>query len=162
LIFVNGGSLIVVFRWLPVQSRGRAIVTARAIETEAVSDGGQLGAQQLRSIPDYLQRNYWWAYVHPSAVRVFERQWLVNFILCGNFALLRDAVLDELGPAIHGRSLQVACVYGDFSAMLAERLAPGSRLDVVDVLPIQLQNLRRAAASMPSTPIIATRRRSLR
>jgi len=127
-------------------------VTARAIETEAVSDGGQLGAQQLRSIPDYLQRNYWWAYVHPSAVRVFERQWLVNFILCGNFALLRDAALDELGPAIHGRSLQVACVYGDFSAMLAERLAPGSRLDVVDVLPIQLQNLRRKlTASMPVT-----------
>src|SRR5262245_60538529 len=115
----------------------------RAIEAVTVSDGGQLGAQQLRSVPDYLQRNYWWAYVHPSAVRLFERQWLVNFILCGNFAELRDAALDEFGAAIHGRTLQVACVYGDFSAMLAKRLGSGSRLDVVDVLPIQLQNLRR-------------------
>jgi ubiquinone/menaquinone biosynthesis C-methylase UbiE len=102
--------------------------------------------------PDYLQENYWWAYVHPAGVRVFERQWLVNLILWGNFALLRDAALDELGPTINGRTLQVACVYGDFSTRLAERIAPGSSLDVVDVLPVQLENLRhKLAASAPVT-----------
>ncbi|MEQ1515721.1 MAG: rhodoquinone biosynthesis methyltransferase RquA [Usitatibacteraceae bacterium] len=94
-------------------------------------------------VPAYLEKTYWWAYVHPSAVKLFERQWLVNAILWGNFAKLRDAALDELGQCIEGRTLQVACVYGDFSPRLAKRLAPNATLDVVDVLPIQLENLRK-------------------
>ena len=49
------------------------------------------------AVPGYLEKVYWWAYVHPGAVRVFERQWLVNAILWGNFARLRDAVVEELG-----------------------------------------------------------------
>lgn len=119
---------------------------------EATAHGRHFAPQRARTIPDYLQHNYWWAYIHPAGVRLFERQWLVNLILWGNFALLRDAALDELGPTICGRTLQVACVYGDFSARLAERIALGSSLDVVDVLPIQLQNLRRkVAASAPVT-----------
>ena len=48
-------------------------------------------------VPKYLQETYWWAYTHPNAVRVFERQWLVNLILWGNFARLRDAALAEMG-----------------------------------------------------------------
>ena len=97
--------------------------------------------EQTRSVPEYLQKNYWWAYIHPKGVHVFERQWLVNLILWGNFGQLRDSALDELGTTISGRTLQVACVYGDFSMRLAERLVAGGRLDVVDVLAIQLQNL---------------------
>lgn len=95
------------------------------------------------AIPLYLSDTYWWAYIHPQAVNVFERQWLVNLILWGNFARLRDAALSELGGSISGRTLQVACVYGDFSAHLANRIAAGGTLDIVDVLPIQLTNLRR-------------------
>ncbi len=67
------------------------------------------------AIPQYLNDTYWWAYVHPKAVKFFERQWLVNLILWGNFAKLRDAALDELGAELPGRTLQVACVYGDFT-----------------------------------------------
>ncbi|MBL0125672.1 MAG: class I SAM-dependent methyltransferase [Betaproteobacteria bacterium] len=97
-------------------------------------------------IPAYLEKTYWWAYVHPKAVRFFERQWLVNAILWGNFSRLRDAALDELGQHIEGRTLQIACVYGDFSPRVMGRLAPGATLDVVDVLPIQLDNLRKKLA----------------
>ena len=95
-----------------------------------------------QAIPAYLQETYWWAYVHPNAVSFFERQWLVNLILWGNFARLRDAALAELGGEVHGRTLQVACVYGNFTEHLAARVAPGGSLDIVDVLPIQLRNLR--------------------
>ena len=95
-------------------------------------------------IPRYLHETYWWAYEHPNAVRLFERQWLVNVILWGNFARLRDAALAALGAGLEGRTLQVACVYGDFTPRLADRIAPTvGELDVVDVLPIQLENLRR-------------------
>ena len=94
------------------------------------------------SIPRYLRDTYWWAYVHPNAVRIFERQWLVNLILWGNFARLRDGALAALGGRLAGRTLQVACVYGDFTPRLASRVAEaGGTLDVVDVLPIQLANL---------------------
>jgi ubiquinone/menaquinone biosynthesis C-methylase UbiE len=95
------------------------------------------------AIPAYLQETYWWAYVHPNAVRLFERQWLVNAILWGNFARLRDTALGELGERLDGRTLQVACVYGDFTPRLAARVAAGAgTLDVVDVLAVQLANLR--------------------
>jgi ubiquinone/menaquinone biosynthesis C-methylase UbiE len=94
-------------------------------------------------VPTYLSTYYWWAYVHPKAVRVFERQWLANVILWGNYGRLRDAALAALGT-LSGRTLQVACAYGDLTTRMCERLrADGGTLDVVDVLPIQIENLRR-------------------
>ena len=103
------------------------------------------------SVPDYLQKNYWWAYVHPRGVKFFDRQWMVNLILFGNMVKLREAALAEFGPRLTGRTLQVACVYGDFTVKLVERLAPGASLDVVGSVPDQdvaasrerLQALRR-------------------
>ncbi len=92
-------------------------------------------------VPDYLEKTYWWAYVHPNAVRVFERQWLVNLILWGNFARLRDAALQELDGSTNGSILQVACVYGNFTEHLVARLGPDGHLDVIDVAPIQIKNL---------------------
>lgn len=93
------------------------------------------------AIPDYLEKNYWWAYLHPAAVRVFEREWLVNLILWGNFRRLRDLAIIELGQPIERKVLQVACVYGDFTQRIATLLSPRGTLDVIDVAPIQLDNL---------------------
>lgn len=95
------------------------------------------------TVPAYLQKIYWWAYVHPNAVKVFERDWLVNLILFGNYSALRDAALADLGAQIPGRTLQVACAYGDLTPRLRERIAGDGQLHVIDVLPIQLENLRR-------------------
>lgn len=101
------------------------------------------------AIPRYLEQVYWWAYVHPHAVQVFEREWLVNAILFGNYGRLRDSALDALGRSLPGRTLQLACVYGDLTARLRRRLAPDAELEVVDILPIQLANLR---AKLPADP----------
>lgn len=106
----------------------------------AAPSRGPLTATSL-PIPRYLTQAYWWAYVHPKAVQLFERDWLVNTILFGNYGRLREAALAELGATVHGRTLQVACVYGNLTLNLQQRLAPDARLDVVDVLPIQLKNL---------------------
>jgi len=92
-------------------------------------------------VPEYLEKTYWWAYTHPNAVRVFERQWLVNLILWGNFSRLRDLALAELSDALNGQLLQVACVYGDFTQQLVKRLGPQGHLNVVDVAPVQIKNL---------------------
>lgn len=118
----------------------------------ASSDGLSLDdADYVRpAIPDYLEKNYWWAYLNPKSVEFFEHQWVVNLILWGNFSFLRDLALAEMGTEISGRTLQIACVYGDFTPMLARRLAPGARLDVVDIAPIQLTNLREKMGAGPS------------
>jgi ubiquinone/menaquinone biosynthesis C-methylase UbiE len=93
-------------------------------------------------VPEYLQKTYWWAYLHPRAVKIFERQWLVNLILWGNYKRLRDAALNELGEIVSGHSLQVACVYGDFTAQFLKRLQNNAQLSVIDIAPIQIENLQ--------------------
>ncbi|MBW9259717.1 MAG: rhodoquinone biosynthesis methyltransferase RquA [Candidatus Thiodiazotropha sp. (ex. Lucinisca nassula)] len=113
------------------------------MQRSSTVDSGRLTApasNRNKEIPSYLEKAYWWAYLHPRAVRFFERQWLVNLILWGNFNILRDAVLEKLGHSIKGKTLQVACVYGDFTPRLAQQLMPGATLDIVDVAPVQLDN----------------------
>jgi len=117
--------------------------TAAIAQTETLQALQTAGSGRTpASIPEYLHNTYWWAYLHPRAVHIFERQWLVNLILWGNFARLRDAALQEMGEQINGRVLQVACVYGDFTEHLVRRLGPTGSVDVIDVAPIQIQNLQ--------------------
>jgi ubiquinone/menaquinone biosynthesis C-methylase UbiE len=99
--------------------------------------------KSAQAIPHYLQTTYWWAYIHPRAVHVFERQWLVNLILWGNYKRLCSAVLLGDGQNFHGRTLQIACAYGDLTPRLAASVGKDGTLDVIDVLPIQLNNLAR-------------------
>ena len=109
-------------------------------------------------VPAYLADTYWWAYVHPRAVRIFERQWLVNLILWGNFARLRDAALAALGDCSTGRTLQIACVYGDQT----EKLSRGATcLEVADVLPVQLDNLARKLRPSSRVRLVHADSRSL-
>jgi ubiquinone/menaquinone biosynthesis C-methylase UbiE len=132
-------------------SRGDSISSRRIFPraiAEAISPAERLIAESQSEchikVPNYLTMHYWWAYVHPGAVRLFERQWLVNLILWGNYQRLRDAAMTELGDVLPGATLQVACVYGDLTSRLIGRVTAGDgRMDVVDVLPMQLRNLRR-------------------
>lgn len=98
-------------------------------------------------IPDYLRETYWWAYLHPNAIRVFEREWLVNLILWGNMSRLTAAVLEELASASGDKVLQLACVYGAFSDRVAGYLSGrGAKLHLLDIAAIQLRNARRKLA----------------
>jgi ubiquinone/menaquinone biosynthesis C-methylase UbiE len=95
------------------------------------------------AVPDYLMRHYWWAYVHPKAPRVFDRLWLINLILLGNYNRMRRAALAEFEQGPLGRMLQIACVYGNLTPKLAKRAAQNDgQLDVIDVLPVQLRTLK--------------------
>lgn len=103
-------------------------------------------------VPPYLEKYYWWAYVRPNAVRFWERQWLINLVLLGNYKTLGAAALEELGDDLPGRTLQISCCYGNLTPKLAETVAKsGGSLDVIDVLPVQLQNLRRKLR--PGAPV---------
>ena len=106
------------------------------------------------AVPRYLEETYWWAYVRPAAVRFWDRRWLVNLILWGNYARLRDAALDALGTRLDGRTLQISCVYGDITQRLRSRLTPAASLDVLDVVRAQLENVGRKLRGDPRVGLI--------
>jgi len=104
------------------------------------------------SVPDYLEKYYWWAYVRPQAVWFWERQWLINLVLLGNYRKLGAAALEDLGEYLPGRTLQISCCYGNLTPRMARNVEEsGGSLDVVDILTVQLQNLRRKL--WPGAPV---------
>ena len=119
----------------------KAAITRADLEARLRLDDGPT-LRESAPLPAYLEQTYGWAYLHPLGVHIFERQWLVNLILWGNYARLRDAVCAELAP-LEGRMLQVACVYGNFTQRFADRLGCNAQFEVADVAPVQLENLRR-------------------
>lgn len=93
--------------------------------------------------PGYLRKVYWWAYEHPLAVRFWDHAFLINFILLGNYDRLVNAVLDEFPEGLGGDTLQISCAYGKLTPRMESRLTEDGRLDVIDVLKVQLDNVRR-------------------
>lgn len=104
-------------------------------------------AHRRDAVPDYLARSYWWAYMSPPAVRFFDHQPVINAILFGQYRKLVKTCLDALRPEEAGRTLQLAAVYGILTPTLASRLPPGA-LHLADVLPIQLEGVRRKLDAM--------------
>jgi len=98
------------------------------------------------ALPDYLERTYWWAYLRPASIRIFDHNVIVSAILWGQYRRLSDTVLTRIARG--DRMLQLACVYGDLSQRLARQVGPEGALDIVDVAPIQIANVRRKLVGM--------------
>ncbi len=91
-------------------------------------------------LPRYLVNTYSWAYLRPRSIRLLDHNFVVNLILWGQSRQLIGAVVNRLQP--NTRVLQAACVYGDFSKNILTRIGALGALQVIDVAPIQLANLR--------------------
>lgn len=92
--------------------------------------------------PDYLRKIYWWAYEHPLAVKFWDRGFLINFILLGNYTRLVDAVLEEFPKPIEGTLLQISNAYGQLVPRLQKQLGKNAHFDLIDVLEVQLEKTR--------------------
>ena len=112
-------------------------------------------ADQPLPTPAYLRKLYWWAYEHPLAVKFWDRDFLINFILLGNYDRLGDAVLEEFPQPLDGNTLQISCAYGKLTPRLQRQLGADGRLDVIDVLQVQLDNTRRKL-QQPDERIVLT------
>ena len=108
-------------------------------ERDASARDGCAGAASP-AVPEYLERVYWWAYLRPASIRIFDHPAMVQAILWGQYRRLSDRVLARITPG--ARVLQLACVYGDLSKRLARHVGPTGALDIVDVAPIQIAHLR--------------------
>jgi SAM-dependent methyltransferase len=128
----------------PVIRRASAeAATGRRPAPEASPDRrrARFDAEPPGHLPAYLEDHYRWAYLRPASLRVFDHTPVVSLILWGCYGRLKRAAFAELEA---GRKiLQAACVYGDFSPRLAAHIGPEGRLDVVDIVPLQVANCRR-------------------
>jgi len=100
-----------------------------------------------QELPDYLEENYWWAYLRPASLTVFDHTPVVSAILWGYYHRLKQAAFAEIHSGQN--VLQAACVYGDFSPQLAQLLSTDGQLDIVDIAPIQIANCRRKLLILP-------------
>lgn len=102
-------------------------------------------------IPDYLRDVYHWAYLSGLGQAIFDHPLVVHAILWGNMHRLTKALLSEVRP---GQTvLQPACVYGNFSLVLAGAVGAAGRLVVTDIAPIQVANARRKLGHLPQTTV---------
>ncbi len=92
----------------------------------------------LDEMPLYLVRHYWWAYLWPFGVWLFDHQPIINAILFGQYKNLMNTTLARLRDARGENILQLTCVYGQFTPKLMELIAPAP-LHIADVAPIQLK-----------------------
>lgn len=104
-------------------------------------------APEPAPMPEYLERVYWWAYLRPASLAVFDHGAVVSAILWGQYRRLSKSALAEIPHG--GRVLQLACVYGDLSERIARRLGPLGRLDIVDAAPIQVRHTRSKLSGFP-------------
>ena len=104
-----------------------------------------------RAIPEYLSARYDWAYLNRKNACLLDRDAVVTAILLGNHGRLRRAALSEVAP---GQDvLQAAHVYGRLIPELARRIGPDGRLDVVDLVPLQVALCRRKLRGFANTNV---------
>jgi len=118
------------------QSTEIAAVPLQPMQAPAASAGP--------GIPDYLEKTYHWAYLDPRNAKYLDHEWVVKTILWNQHRRLGQAAFEEIEPGQH--VLQSACVYGDFSRLLAEHIGPEGRLEIVDVAEVQVSNCRKKLA----------------
>ncbi|MDA0306147.1 MAG: rhodoquinone biosynthesis methyltransferase RquA [Proteobacteria bacterium] len=98
-------------------------------------------------IPGYMKDVYTWAYLNPVNVRLFDRDPVVSLILWGNRKRLQQALFTEIPTG--GKVLQSSHVYGSMLKNLAQKIGPEGRLDVIDIVPVQLAQARKKLTSCP-------------
>jgi len=105
------------------------------------------------AIPRYLNETYTWAYLNPRSVKLLDRELVVATILWWQHSKLARMALAEIDPG--STVLQTACVYGDFSPVLARHIGAEGSLEVVDVAQVQVDS---CAEKLRDYPFASVRR----
>ncbi len=101
----------------------------------------RLWQRYLDGNPEYLVRNYWWAYLSPVGVWFFSHHFIINLILFGQYRALLSTLIARLGNIPSQRMLQLTCAYGELTPALARHT---QELHLNDVANIQLRLAEKA------------------
>jgi SAM-dependent methyltransferase len=131
---------------------GENVVAGQQIGTAATQRASQepIPPESL-VLPPYLREVYGWAYLNPTNAWLLDRNLVVDILLLGNRRRLQRSVLSEIKPG--QRVLHVAHVYGDLIPELATRVDPGGSLDVIDLVPLQVDLCRRKLRNFPHADV---------
>jgi ubiquinone/menaquinone biosynthesis C-methylase UbiE len=105
------------------------------------------------AVPRYLRDTYTWAYLNPRSVKMLDREFVVATVLWWQHRKLERMALAEIAPG--STVLQTACVYGDFSPVLARHIGAEGSLEVVDVAQVQVDS---CAEKLRDYPFASVRR----
>ncbi|MDD4930428.1 MAG: methyltransferase domain-containing protein [Gallionella sp.] len=94
-----------------------------------------------RGVPDYLARYYWWAYLWPRGIWLFDHQLVISAILFGQYNRLLNKTLRQVDTRPEARLLQLTCVYGKLTPSLLE--ASAGDVHLCDVAAGQIALARR-------------------
>lgn len=137
------------FEWSQIE-QSQLPASAEAISANIAKSGRP---DVFKAVPRYLSDTYEWAYINPRSVKLLDRESVVATILWGQHRKLEQMVLDEIESG--SRVLQAACVYGDFSPVLARHIGEEGSLDIVDVAVAQVE---RCAKKMADFPFVSVHR----
>ncbi len=113
---------------------------------------GKRWQRYLDSIPEYLARHYWWAYLSPLGVWFFSHHTIINLILFGQYRHILNLLKGRLLTAPCGRMLQLTCAYGELTPTLAQFT---NELHLNDVALIQLRLAQKSLALKHRTALLA-------
>ena len=100
------------------------------------------GLNGQRKMPEYLAKNYWWAYLSPIGVNIFDHPFIVNRILWGQYHKIASDTVKLLATESDYSLAQISCAYGEIIPKVG---AEANTKDVYlfDVAPIQLEQARK-------------------
>ena len=113
---------------------------------------GHSTEQNNPPIPFYLHQYYSWAYLNPRTQCFFDHSWIVSSILWGNYGYLVRTVLGDIPKG--ALVLQIACVYGNLSLELAKAVGKSGCLDIIDIVPLQVEHCREKVADFPNVSVL--------
>jgi len=105
------------------------------------------------SLPIYLVRHYWWAYLWRPAIWFFDHQLIINAILFGQYRRLLDQTMSSLQDCPAGQFLQLTCAYGSLTPTLVKFLKD-EPLYLVDVSTAQLEKSRSKLSATEQNRVI--------
>jgi len=99
------------------------------------------------ALPEYLAEHYWWAYLSPKGVGFFDRPFIVNRILWGQYHKIAQDAVDLFSSEnelvnTKEKVAGISCAYGEFFPKLAAH-DNVEQLYLFDIAPIQLTQIQK-------------------
>ncbi len=99
------------------------------------------------ALPEYLAKHYWWAYLSPFGVKFFDRAFIVNRILWGQYHKIAQDAVDLFSSqnefvTAKQKVAGISCAYGEFFPKLVQH-ENVEQLFLFDIAPIQLSQMQK-------------------
>ena len=93
-------------------------------------------------MPEYLAKNYWWAYLSPIGVRIFDHPFMVNRILWGQYHKIASDTVKLLAKESDYTLAEISCAYGEIIPKVGAE-SNAEQVYLFDIAPIQLRQAQK-------------------